>query len=72
MSNVNENVLSNIKSVASIGAGQLWGEVYNWLAPYTLAVNTSRYSIVRVGRLLIGGGLRYVSSERGWLIDGCE
>ncbi|KAI1130845.1 FAD-binding domain-containing protein [Nemania abortiva] len=69
MSNFNTKSLNADKSIASIGPGQLWAEVYNWLAAYGLAVNGGRYPTVGVGGVLLGGGMGYFSGARGWSID---
>ncbi|KAI0868731.1 FAD-binding domain-containing protein [Hypoxylon argillaceum] len=69
MSNFNSKSLNADKSVASIGAGQVWADVYNWLATYGLAVNGGRYPTVGVGGVLLGGGMGYFSGARGWSVD---
>ncbi|KAI0516777.1 FAD-binding domain-containing protein [Xylaria bambusicola] len=69
MSKFNGKSLSEDKSIANIGAGQLWAEVYNWLAQYGLAVNGGRYPTVGTAGVLLGGGMGYFSGARGWSID---
>ncbi|KAI0883026.1 FAD-binding domain-containing protein [Annulohypoxylon maeteangense] len=65
----NTNNLSADGSIASIGPGQTWMEVYQWLAPYGLAVNGGRFPSVGVGGLLVGGGMGYFSGSQGWAVD---
>ena len=70
MSNFNTKSLNDDKSVASIGPGQLWGEVYDWLDQFDgLTVNGGRYPMVGVGGVLMGGGMGYFAGQRGWSVD---
>ncbi|KAI0109096.1 hypothetical protein GGR51DRAFT_512743 [Nemania sp. FL0031] len=66
---LNTRILNANKTIASIGPGQIWADVYTWLAPEGLAVNGGRYGTVGVGGLLVGGGISYFSSTKGW---GCD
>lgn len=65
----NANSLSADRSVASVGPGQTWMDVYEWLAPHGLAVNGGRFPSVGVGGLLVGGGMGYFSGSQGWAAD---
>jgi FAD/FMN-containing dehydrogenase len=69
MSNFHGKKLTPDKLVASIGTGQLWGDVYNWLAEHGVAVNGGRFPMVGVGGVLLGGGIGYFSGQHGWSID---
>ncbi|KAI1744492.1 hypothetical protein F4680DRAFT_468438 [Xylaria scruposa] len=69
MDKLNQKSLNAAKTVASIGPGQVWADVYNWLVPYGLAVNGGRYPSVGVGGYMLGGGISYFSSTKGW---GCD
>ncbi|KAI1501029.1 FAD binding domain protein [Biscogniauxia marginata] len=69
MSKLNGRTLNADKSIASIGPGQTWIEVYEWLAQDGLAVNGGKFPSVGVGGVLIGGGIGYFSGSRGW---GCD
>ncbi|KAK1772874.1 cytochrome P450 [Phialemonium atrogriseum] len=69
MSGLNQNTLNTDKSVASIGPGQTWIDVYSRIIQYGLAVNGGRYPSVGVGGLLVGGGIGFFSSTRGWRCD---
>ncbi|KAF2753071.1 FAD-binding domain-containing protein [Pseudovirgaria hyperparasitica] len=70
LSALNGRELSPDKSIARIGPGQVWSDVYNWIAPYGLAVNGGRYGSVGVGGVLLGGGIGYFASRKGWAADG--
>ncbi|KAL2822609.1 hypothetical protein BJX63DRAFT_427170 [Aspergillus granulosus] len=54
------------KTIAHIGPGNKWRDVYAWLAQSGRAVNGGRYGQVGVGGLLLGGGIGYFSSKFGW------
>ncbi|KAI0532408.1 hypothetical protein GGR58DRAFT_507472 [Xylaria digitata] len=69
LSGLAERTLNKAAGTVSIGPGQTWIDVYNWLAPYGLAVNGGRYPTVGVGGVLIGGGIGYFSSTQGWSCD---
>ncbi|KAI1355393.1 hypothetical protein F5Y01DRAFT_327106 [Xylaria sp. FL0043] len=69
LNKLNTRSLNDEKTIASIGPGQVWADVYTWLAPEGLAVNGGRYGTVGVGGLLVGGGIGYFSSTKGW---GCD
>ncbi|OTB02483.1 hypothetical protein M426DRAFT_264513 [Hypoxylon sp. CI-4A] len=69
MSRFNTQALNSDKTIASIGPGQTWIDVYTWLAQSDLVVNGGRYPSVGVGGELIGGGIGYFSGSRGW---GCN
>lgn len=69
MTNFNARTLNHDRSVASIGPGNRWDAVYDWLKPYGLAVNGGRYPSVAPGGLLVGGGIGYFSGRHGW---GCD
>ncbi|KAI0454856.1 hypothetical protein F5B21DRAFT_524224 [Xylaria acuta] len=69
LSKLNQRNLSPDNTIASIGPGQVWADVYTWLAPAGLAVSGGRYGTVGVGGLLVGGGISYFSSTKGWSCD---
>jgi hypothetical protein len=69
LSKLNSREFKEDQSIASIGPGQVWRDVYHWLSKYGLAVNGGRYPTVGVGGLLVGGGISYFSSKHGW---GCD
>ncbi|TRX98021.1 hypothetical protein FHL15_001231 [Xylaria flabelliformis] len=69
MSKFNTQTLNEDRSIASIGPGQRWIDVYDWLGKENLAVNGGRYPSVGVGGVLLGGGIGYFSGSRGWSCD---
>ena len=58
--------LSAEKTIATVGAGLTWGDVYNELKPQNLMVLGGRYAPVGVSGLLLGGGISHFSSLHGW------
>ncbi|KAI0390653.1 FAD-binding domain-containing protein [Xylariaceae sp. FL0594] len=66
---LNSKVLSADGSIASVGPGQTWIEVYQWLSPFGLAVNGGRFPSVGVGGVLVGGGMGFFSGSQGWAVD---
>lgn len=68
-SSLNMKELSADQTVASIGPGQTWMDVYSWLVPYGLAVNGGRFPSVGIGGVLVGGGMGYFSGSQGWAAD---
>jgi hypothetical protein len=69
LANLNSKKLSKRNSVASIGPGSRWVEVYNWLQPYGLSVAGGRYSTVGVGGVLVGGGINYFGNRVGFSVN---
>ncbi|KAL2272924.1 hypothetical protein FJTKL_05720 [Diaporthe vaccinii] len=69
LSRLNAREFKQDQAIASIGPGQVWRDVYHWLAQYGLAVSGGRYPTVGVGGYLVGGGISYFSSNHGW---GCD
>lgn len=69
MSSLNSKALNRQHSIASIGPGQTWLEVYNYLFQYGITVNGGRYPSVGVGGVLVGGGMGYWSGSQGWSCD---
>lgn len=66
MSKLNSLQLTENQSIAQIGPGNRWGQVYEWLSPYNLYVVGGRYFPVGVPGLSLGGGISYFSQQRGW------
>lgn len=62
------DVAADRKSV-SFGPGNLWYDVYSQLDTIGLTVVGGRASSVGTGGLTLGGGIAYISSERGWSCD---
>ncbi|OJD36055.1 fad binding domain-containing protein [Diplodia corticola] len=65
-SNLNQLELSEDKSSVAVGPGNKWGDVFDYLEPYGLAVVGGRMSIVGVPGLLLGGGISNFGNEHGW------
>lgn len=55
MAKLDTTTLSHDKTIASIGAGSRWGEVYNTLIPTGYMIAGGRDSTVGVGGLILGG-----------------
>jgi FAD/FMN-containing dehydrogenase len=64
--------VSDDKTVAFVGPGARWGDVYTQLAPKDLAVVGGRVSDVGVGGLVLGGGMSYFSNRYGWAADNVQ
>lgn len=69
MSKFTKKQFNGNRSVASIGPGNRWIDVYNWTAPYGLAVAGGRYSNVGVGGLLVSGGINYFAKRYGFSVN---
>ncbi|KAK1638013.1 hypothetical protein BDP81DRAFT_392633 [Colletotrichum phormii] len=66
---LNAKSLSEDGSVASIGPGLRWQEVYGWSSAQGFAVPGGRFGPVGVGGLLTGGGISYFGSRTGWSVN---
>ena len=66
---LNSIELNDDKSIASVGPGATWGEVYAKLDPLGLGVAGGRAAQVGVGGLTTGGGISYMSPRYGWTCD---
>lgn len=67
--NLNQIVLSDDQTQASIGAGNVWYDVYTALQPKNVTVIGGRVSAIGVGGLTLGGGISFFSSQHGWACD---
>ncbi|KAH8816535.1 FAD binding domain protein [Xylogone sp. PMI_703] len=56
-------------TVASVGAGAAWLDVYQFLDPLGLSVAGGRNGLVGVGGLSLGGGISYFAPRVGWACD---
>ncbi|EHK99724.1 putative 6-hydroxy-D-nicotine oxidase [Glarea lozoyensis 74030] len=61
--------LNSDRTVAKVGAGNNWYDVYKVLDPLGISVVGGREAGVGVGGLLLGGGISYFSGRYGW---GCD
>ncbi|CAJ2510340.1 Uu.00g050430.m01.CDS01 [Anthostomella pinea] len=69
MSNFNTVEYHANSSVAVVGSGLRWGEVYTQLDPYNVTVVGGRILDVGVGGLILGSGLSYLSDLYGLACD---
>ena len=70
MKNFNGVKVSEDRSIAEIGPGLTWSEVYGALDPYGVTVTGGRAPPVGVAGLLLGGGLSFQNSEHGLCCNG--
>lgn len=68
-SNLTTLSLSSDNSTLSIGAGERWDDVAEYLAPYGLAAVGGRVGEVGVPGYLLGGGISFYSSQYGFGAD---
>ncbi|KAI1208441.1 uncharacterized protein F4807DRAFT_431346 [Annulohypoxylon truncatum] len=66
MTKMNSMTLSADGSIASIGPGLRWDDVYNWIVDKGRIVLGGRYASVGVSGVLLGGGLSHFSGTYGW------
>ncbi|TVY20641.1 Bifunctional solanapyrone synthase [Lachnellula arida] len=66
---MNQVTVNAQKTVASIGGGAKWGEVYPVLDALKIATSGGRVSSVGVGGLSTGGGISYFSGREGLVCD---
>ncbi|PWY85028.1 FAD binding domain protein [Aspergillus heteromorphus CBS 117.55] len=66
---LNTTTLSDNSSIASVGPGNRWLNVYDWLETYGLSVIGGRVSDIGVGGLTLGGGISFFSGFHGWACD---
>ncbi|PYH93127.1 FAD-binding domain-containing protein [Aspergillus ellipticus CBS 707.79] len=66
---LNTTTLSDNSSIASVGPGNRWLNVYDWLEPEGLSVIGGRVSDIGVGGLTLGGGISFFSGFHGWACD---
>lgn len=61
--------VSSDRTVAMVGAGGKWVDVYGYLNTFNLTVAGGRNGNVGVGGLLVGGGISHFSPRVGWACD---
>ncbi|KAF2676575.1 FAD-binding domain-containing protein [Lentithecium fluviatile CBS 122367] len=69
MSAIKSVVFNKDKSIASVGAGAVWGDVYRTVDAAGLAVIGGRGATIGVGGLTTGGGISYFSARKGFACD---
>src|SRR2546430_779304 len=68
-SNLTTLSLSSDQTTMSIGPGQRWNDVANYLTPLGLAAVGGRVGEVGVPGLLLGGGISFYSNQYGYAAD---
>src|SRR5437868_5163907 len=69
LQNLTTLTLSESKDLVSVGPGNRWINVYEFLEPHNLAVVGGRVPSVGVGGLITGGGNSYFSTGHGMACD---
>ena len=69
MTRLNSVTVNADHTVASIGAGATWSDVYSYLDTLGLSVAGGRNGAVGVGGLTLGGGISYFAPRVGWACD---
>ena len=66
---MNSLELKGDRTVASLGAGGTWSDIYPQLVEYNLTVMGGRVAGIGVGGISTGGGINYLSRREGWVCD---
>ncbi|MCJ1324768.1 hypothetical protein MMC10_001430 [Thelotrema lepadinum] len=61
--------LNTNRTVASVGGGASWLDVYAYLDPFNVSVAGGRNGLVGVGGLTLGGGISHFAARVGWACD---
>ena len=69
MTSLKSVTVNNDNTVASIGSGASWLDVYLYLDALGLSVAGGRNGAVGVGGLTLGGGISYFAPRVGWACD---
>ncbi|KAL3490772.1 hypothetical protein BJX62DRAFT_237885 [Aspergillus germanicus] len=69
MSRITSVTLSEDESIAGIGAGARWIDVYEALEEKGLTVVGGRSSTVGIAGFTLGGGISFLSRRYGWALD---
>ncbi|KAI7490013.1 hypothetical protein KC351_g913 [Hortaea werneckii] len=72
MAKMNEVKLSEDASVAKVGPGNTWYDVYTALEDRNLTVIGGRVADIGVGGLTLGGGVSFFSGLHGWACDNVQ
>lgn len=64
--NLDQLILSEDHTTVSVGPGNHWVSVYDYLEPYGLSVAGGRMGVVGVPGFLLGGGISFFAGEYGW------
>ncbi|MCJ1405484.1 hypothetical protein MMC11_008712 [Xylographa trunciseda] len=69
MTSLKSVTVNHERTVAGVGAGASWSDVYLYLDALSLSVAGGRNGAVGVGGLTLGGGISYFSPRVGWACD---
>ena len=69
MTKLNSVTVNADRTLASVGAGASWLQVYQYLEGLGLSVAGGRNGAVGVGGLTLGGGISYFAPRVGWTCD---
>jgi FAD/FMN-containing dehydrogenase len=64
--------LSSDQASVSVGPGNKWSDVYNYLQPYGLVAVGGRVGKVGVPGFLLGGGISFYSNQHGFGADNVD
>lgn len=67
--NINGIQLSDDQSVVSVGPGNRWKTIAEYLDPMGLAIVGGRVGDIGVSGLTLGGGISWFSGKYGWACD---
>lgn len=67
--NLTTLTVSADKRTTSIGTGNRWIDVYDYLQPQNLSVVGGRVAHIGTGGLTLGGGISFFSGRHGWALD---
>jgi FAD/FMN-containing dehydrogenase len=69
LTKLNQLQLAANQSYVSVGPGNRWEDVYNYLEPHGLIALGGRVGNVGVPGLLLGGGISFYSNQYGFSAD---
>jgi len=69
LKHLNQLSISHDQAEITIGTGNIWSDVYDYLDPMGLTVVGGRVSDIGVGGLTLGGGISFFSGRSGWACD---
>ncbi|KAI6450586.1 hypothetical protein MCOR22_001740 [Pyricularia oryzae] len=69
MSGIKTLRISEDRTAVHVGPGNKWGDVYDYLAQFDVAVAGGRLGPVGVPGLLLGGGVSFYGHQAGWSAD---
>lgn len=69
LANLNQVIVRPDHAQTTVGAGNVWYDVYTKLQPMGLSVIGGRVSGIGLGGLTLGGGISFFSGRYGWACD---